>query len=159
MKNKELFTLNPEQVNLKNEGVAKIRNINEKDDLAIAEYELRTFVCDGEYHEGLKKILEFYMNNYNSTVQPAFWVSGFYGSGKSHLVKMAGYLWEDFNFPNGNTARNIKPLPQEIQDLFVEIDRKQNIQGKLSIAGTLRDFPSKDIRYSFIQLLLNRNFL
>ncbi|MCK9404665.1 MAG: BREX system P-loop protein BrxC [Chitinophagaceae bacterium] len=155
MKNKELFTLNPEQVNLKNEGVAKIRNINEKDDLTIAEYELRTFVCDGEYHEGLKKILEFYLNNYNSTVQPAFWVSGFYGSGKSHLVKMAGYLWEDFNFPNGNTARNIKPLPQEIQDLFVEIDRKQNIQGKLSIAGTLRDFPSKDIRYSFIQLLLN----
>jgi len=147
--------LNPEQVNLKNEGVAKIRNINEKDDLTIAEYELRTFVCDGEYHEGLKKILEFYLNNYNSTVQPAFWVSGFYGSGKSHLVKMAGYLWEDFNFPNGNTARNIKPLPQEIQDLFVEIDRKQNIQGKLSIAGTLRDFPSKDIRYSFIQLLLN----
>ena len=147
--------MNPEQVNLKNEGVAKIRNINEKDDLTIAEYELRTFVCDGEYHEGLKKILEFYLNNYNSTVQPAFWVSGFYGSGKSHLVKMAGYLWEDFNFPNGNTARNIKPLPQEIQDLFVEIDRKQNIQGKLSIAGTLRDFPSKDIRYSFIQLLLN----
>lgn len=155
MKNKELFTLNPELVNLKNEGVAKIRTINEKDDLSIAEYELQTFVCEGEYHDGLKKMLEFYLQNYNSTEQPAFWVSGFYGSGKSHLVKMAGYLWEDFKFPNGNTARTIKPLPQNIQDFFVELDRKQKIQGRLSVAGTLRDFPSKDIRYSFLQLLLN----
>ena len=155
MKNKELFTLNPEQVNLKNEGVAKISTINEKEDLSIVEYELKTFVCEGEYHEGLRKILEYYLQNYNSSVQPTFWVSGFYGSGKSHLVKMASYLWNDFEFPNGKTARSIKPLPQDIQDLFVEIDRKQKIQGKLSIAGTLRDFPSKDIRYSFLQIFLN----
>lgn len=155
MKNKELFTLNPEQVNLKNEGVAKIRAINENEDLNIVEYELKTFVCEGEYHEGLKKILEFYLQNYSSSEQPAFWVSGFYGSGKSHLVKMASYLWNDFEFPNGKTARSIKPLPQDIKDLFVEIDRKQKIHGKLSIAGTLRDFPSKDIRYSFLQIFLN----
>lgn len=155
MKNKELFTLNPEQVNLKNEGVAKIRAINESEDLSIVEYELKTFVCEGEYHEGLKKILEFYLQNYSSTEQPAFWVSGFYGSGKSHLVKMASYLWNDFEFQNGKTARSIKPLPQDVKDLFVEIDRKQKVQGKLSIAGTLRDFPSKDIRYSFLQIFLN----
>ena len=89
MKNKELFTLNPEEVNLKNEGVAKIRALNEHDDLSIVEYELKTFVCEGEYHEGLRRILEFYLQNFNSAEQPAFWVSGFYGSGKSHLVKMA----------------------------------------------------------------------
>lgn len=155
MINKEIFTLNPELVNLKNEGVAKIRTINETEDLSIAEYELKTFVCEGEYHDGLKKMLDYYLQNYAGTEQAAFWVSGFYGSGKSHLVKMAGYLWSDFEFPNGKTARSIKPLPQDIQDLFVEIDRKQKIQGKLSIAGTLRDFPSKDIRYSFLQLFLN----
>jgi len=155
MKNKELFTLNPDQVNLKNEGVAKIRAINEKEDLSLVEYELKTFVCEGEYHEGLRKILEFYLQHYNSSEQPAFWVSGFYGSGKSHLVKMASYLWNDFEFQNGKSARNIKPLPLDIQDLFVEIERKQKIQGKLSVAGTLRDFPSKDIRYSFLQIFLN----
>lgn len=155
MKNKELFTLNPEQINLRNEGVAKIRAINEREDLSIAEYELKTFVCEGEYHDGLKKILEYYMQSYDSVEQPAFWVSGFYGSGKSHLVKMAAYLWENFEFPSGKTARNIKPLPQDIQDLLVELDRKQHIQGRLSIAGTLRDFPSKDIWYSFLQILLN----
>jgi len=157
MKNKELFTLNPEQVNLKNEGVAKIKAINEKEDLSIVEYELKTFVCEGEYHEGLRKMLQTYLTylQEGKTDLPAFWVSGFYGSGKSHLVKMASYLWIDLEFPNGKTARSIKPLPQDIQDLFVEIDRKQKIQGKLSIAGTLRDFAPKDIRYSFLQLLLN----
>lgn len=155
MKNKELFTLNPELVNLKNEGVAKIRTINEKEDLTIAEYELKTFVCEGEYHDGLKKILEYYLQNFNHTEQPAFWVSGFYGSGKSHLVKMASYLWSDTEFSSGKTARSIKQLPQDITDLLVEISLKQKINGKLSIAGTLRDFPSKDIRYSFLQLVLN----
>jgi hypothetical protein len=155
MKNKDLFTLNPEQVNLKNEGVTKIRTLNEKEDFSIVLHELKTFVCEGEYHAGLKKILEFYLQNYNSTEQKAFWVSGFFGSGKSHLVKMASYLWNDFAFDSGKTARNIKPLPQDIQDLFVEIDRKQKIQGRLSISGTLKDFPSKDIRYSFLQIFLN----
>jgi len=155
MKNRELFTLDPVEVNLKNEGVAKIRSLNERDDLDLVYYELKTFVCEGEYQEGLRKILQFYLQNYDNNDQPAFWVSGFYGTGKSHLVKMLSYLWDDFEFPNGDTARTIKPLPQEIQDLFVEIDRKQKIQGRLTIAGTLRDFPSKDIRYSFLQILLN----
>jgi len=65
MKNKELFTLNPEQINLKNEGVAKVRAINEPEDYAMAEYELRTFVCEGEYHEGLRKMLESYLDNFD----------------------------------------------------------------------------------------------
>ena len=155
MKNLELFTLDPVRVNLKNEGVAKLRAINDQEDVAIAEYELRTFVCEGEYHEGLRKILEFYLRNFDEQEQPAFWVSGFYGSGKSHLVKMASYLWEDYVFPGGQTARTLKALPQDIQDLLVEIDRKQGTYGKLSVSGTLRDFPSRNIHYSFLQILLN----
>jgi len=94
MKNKDFFTLNPEEVNLKNEGVAKIRAINEKEDLSIVEYELKTFVCEGEYLEGLKKMLQTYLTYLqdSKTDIPAFWVSGFYGSGKSHLVKMASVM-------------------------------------------------------------------
>jgi hypothetical protein len=157
MKNKDLFNLNPTETNIKNDGVAKIKTLLEAEDLAIAEYELRTFVCEGEYHDGLKKIFETYLANFEKKDSniPAFWVSGFFGSGKSHLVKMASYLWEDFEFSNGATARTIKPLPTEIRDLLTEIDRKQKIYGKLSISGTLRDFPSKDIRYSFLQIMLS----
>lgn len=157
MKNKDLFNLNPTEINIKNDGVAKIKTLLESEDLSVAEYELKTFVCEGEYRDGLKKIFQNYLTylETNNNNIPVFWVSGFFGSGKSHLVKMASYLWDDFVFPNGATARTIKPLPTEINDLLIEIDRKQKIYGKLSISGTLRDFPSKDIRYSFLQIMLS----
>jgi hypothetical protein len=155
MKNKELFTLNPDDNNLINDGVVEINTAKDEKGLKIIRHELKTFVCEGEYQRGLHIILDTYLKHIEQPKQPAAWVSGFFGSGKSHLVKMLGYLWEDFKFPNGDTAKTIKPLPQDVNDLFIELERKQKINGKLSVSGTLKDFPSADIRYSFLQLFLN----
>lgn len=155
MKNKELFTLNPDENNLINDGVVEINTSMDEIGLKIIHHELKTFVCEGEYQSGLHRILSTYLKHLEEK-QPAVWVSGFFGSGKSHLVKILGYLWEDFEFPNGDTARSIKPLPDDINDLMVELDRKQKLHGRLSISGTLKDFPSADIRYSFLQLFLNK---
>ena len=155
MKNKELFTLNPDENNLINDGVVEINTAKDEPGLRIIRHELKTFVCEGEYQRGIYRILDTYLKHIDQPKQPAAWVSGFFGSGKSHLVKMLGYLWEDYNFPNGDTARTIKPLPQDIADLLIELERKQKINGRLSVSGTLKDFPSADIRYSFLQLFLN----
>lgn len=155
MKNKELFTLNPDENNLINDGVVEINTAKDEKGLKIIRHELKTFVCEGEYQRGLYRILDTYIKHLDQPKQPAAWVSGFFGSGKSHLVKMLGYLWEDFQFPNGDTARAIKPLPQDINDLLFELESKQKINGRLSVSGTLKDFPSSDIRYSFLQLFLN----
>ncbi len=155
MKNKELFNLNPEENNLLNDGVVEINISKDDNGLATLRHELKTFVCEGEYQKGLYRILDTYLKYIDQPKQPAAWVSGFFGSGKSHLVKMLVYLWQDYKFPTGETARTIKPLPQDIKDLFVELQRKQDIHGKLSIVGTLKDFPSADVRYSFLQLVLN----
>jgi len=155
MKNKELFTLNPSENNLINDGVVEISTTKDDQGLRIIRHELKTFVCEGEYQRGLYRMLDTYLKHIDQPKQPAVWVSGFFGSGKSHLIKMLGYLWEDFQFPNGDTARTIKPLPRDVNDLFIELDRKQKIFGKLSVKGTLKDFPSPDIRYSFLQLFLN----
>ena len=156
MKNKELFTLNPDDNNLVNDGVVEINTAKDDKGLKIIRHELKTFVCEGEYQKGIYRILDTYIKHVDEPKQPAVWVSGFFGSGKSHLVKMLGYLWEDFKFPNGDTAKKIKTLPQDVNDLFIELERKQNINGKLSVSGTLKDFPSADIRYSFLQLFLNQ---
>lgn len=155
MKNKELFTLNPDENNLMNDGVVEINTAKNDQGLKIIRHELKTFVCEGEYQSGIYRILDTYLKHFDQPKQPAVWVSGFFGSGKSHLVKMLGYLWEDFTFPNGDSSRKIKPLPSDINELIVELDRKQKLHGRLAISGTLKDFPSSDIRYSFLQLLLN----
>ena len=154
MKNKELFNLNPDENNLLNDGVVEINTAKDAIGYKIIKHELKTFVCEGEYQNGMQRILGSFLSKIDDK-QPSVWVSGFFGSGKSHFVKMLSYLWEDFKFPSGETARKIKPLPKEVNELFVELERKQQINGRLAITGTLKDFPSKDIRYSFLQLFLN----
>src|SRR5204863_469736 len=70
-------------------------------------YELTNFVCDGQYADGLVRILSTYLGHLDKSEQPGVWVSGFFGSGKSHLVKMAQHLWTDFEFPDGARARGL----------------------------------------------------
>jgi len=133
MKNKELFTLNPDENNLINDGVVEINIANDDKGLQILYHELKTFVCEGEYQRGLYRILDTYLKYLDKPKQPSVWVSGFFGSGKSHLIKILGYLWEDFKFPNGETARSLKQLPTDVNDLIVELDRKQKKYGRLAI--------------------------
>ena len=83
MNNREIYQIDPSKRKIKNEGVVSLND----DDKEILRYELETFVCDGQYEKGLEHILETYLMNIVESQQPAVWVSGFYGSGKSHLVQ------------------------------------------------------------------------
>ncbi|MEE4209272.1 MAG: hypothetical protein V2I43_08405, partial [Parvularcula sp.] len=89
--------------------------------LAVLRYELETFVCEGQYEKGMAHILETYLKNINQAQQPAVWVSGFFGSGKSHLVKMMRALWVDTTFGDGATARGVANLPQSVADFLKEL--------------------------------------
>jgi hypothetical protein len=131
---KDLFEQDPTTWRLVNEGVSN----NNAADLDTLRYELRTFVCDGEYHSGLKRILEGYLDSLGK-VQKAAWVSGFYGSGKSHLVKVLRYLWTDLDIGEGHSARTIATLPDDVQDLLKELTTKGKQHGGLhSAGGTLK---------------------
>jgi len=93
MKNREVFVKDPGTLRLLNNGVAEVAEIDSDALLQTLRFELETFVCEGEYEKGLVKILETFLLNLGLPEQPGIWVSGFYGSGKSHLVKMLRYLW------------------------------------------------------------------
>ena len=54
MKTKELFLKDPLTWKLVNEGVSS----NNSEDLATLKYELESFVCDGEYLNGMRRILQ-----------------------------------------------------------------------------------------------------
>ena len=123
MKIHEVLKRDPRTAGLANDGQARITKSHDAQDMQVIRAELETFVCDGQYGEAVQTILRSYLDNLTNTKQKAAWVSGFFGSGKSHLLKMLGHLWVDTKFDDGSTARSLVPsLPQEVSDLLTELD-------------------------------------
>ncbi len=122
MKNRDIYQRDPSKITLLNNGVATMTDALTDDERRTLRFELEHFVCEGEYQRGLVRILDSYVSNQGQPEQPAAWVSGFFGSGKSHLAKMLRFLWTDYTFPeDGASARGLARLPNDVQDLMKEI--------------------------------------
>jgi len=155
MKNRQLFQRDPAVSKLLNDGVAAVREAASDKEIETLRYELEHFVCEGQYEDGLIRILESFIGNVNSTTQPAAWVSGFYGSGKSHLLKMFRHLWVDTKFADGSSARGLARLPQEVQDLLRELDTLGKRSGGLHAAsGTLPSGGGESVRLAVLSIVL-----
>ena len=123
MLNKDLFQRDPTKLKLLNDGVAAVKDAVTAQELETLRFELSHFVCEGQYKEGIIRILESYISNISAASQPAAWVSGFFGSGKSTLEKITRHLWVDTEFPDtGETARGLTHLPAEVKELLKELD-------------------------------------
>ncbi len=154
MQNRQIYVTDPEARKLVNEGVASVNDDMSPAALAVLRYELETFVCDGQYEKGLAHILETYLKNIQQAQQPAVWVSGFYGSGKSHLVKMLRALWVDTSFEDGATARGIAALPQDIGDHLKELTTQGKRHGGLHAAsGTLGSGATGSVRLALLGII------
>ncbi|MGI6022730.1 MAG: BREX system P-loop protein BrxC [Methanoculleus sp.] len=156
--NREVFYNDPTTYALPNDGVARVGPLpedREDKQWAVARYELEHFVCEGSYHDGLKRILKSYLQNLDQGSQPAVWVSGFFGSGKSHLVRVLEFLWSDLRFADGATARGICNLPPDIQEALRELTTEARRTGGIwSAAGTLSSGDSDDPRLAVLQVVL-----
>jgi len=147
----------PSKEGLVNNGQARITDENADGNITKElRGELSTFVCEGQYAEGITKILSSFVTSRRLTHQKAAWVSGFFGSGKSHLLKMLGHLWVDTTFPDGATARSlVAELPNEIHDLLRELDVDgKRSGGLLAAAGTLPSGTTENVRLSVLGILL-----
>lgn len=154
MKNRHIYQKDPSTWKLVNEGVASVNDDQTSQALKVLRYELETFVCEGQYEKGIAHILETYLKNIDQAQQPAVWVSGFYGSGKSHLVKMLRALWMDSAFEDGATARGIANLPQGIRDLLKELNTEAKRHGGLhSASGTLGAGASGSVRLALLRII------
>ena len=69
-----------------------IDGVIKADDEASLRVELDEYVITGEIGQKLERFLEAY-NNYETS--NGVWISGFFGSGKSHLLKMLALLLEN----------------------------------------------------------------
>lgn len=151
----DLFTTNPKNLQLLNNGVAFVKDVVTPEELKTLRFELTTFVCEGEYAKGLEKILRTYLANLDRPEHPSVWVSGFYGSGKSHLGKILRYLWNDFEFPEDKArARGLTNLSTEVADLLKELTTAGKRLGGLHAAsGTLRGELGDNVRLSILNII------
>src|SRR5271157_1494893 len=154
MKNRELFLINPTTFTIPNDGVTTIYSPQTDKDWEVVRYELRSFVCEGEYHRGLERIPSSFLGNLANPKQSAVWVSGFYGSGKSHLMRVLQYLWNDVELPDKARARSLVNLPTDIQDLLKELSTRGIQAGGLwSAAGKLTAAADQSVRLGLLGII------
>ncbi len=85
--------------------------------------------------------------------QPAVWVSGFYGSGKSHLVRVLEQLWRDLVLPGGDRARDLVTLPADVAAHLSELSNAGKRLGLVVGGGTLAAGRSDAVRLAFLSVL------
>ncbi|OBG23488.1 hypothetical protein A5765_18805 [Mycolicibacterium celeriflavum] len=152
--NREVLFRDPTETKIPNDGVAKVVRPETEQQWDVLRWELRSFVCDGQYSRGLERILDSFLKNMRQPQQPAVWVSGFYGSGKSHLVRVLEYLWRDVELPQGDRARDLVTLTDDIRDHLTELNTEGRRHGGLwSAAGTLAAGKSNAARLAFLSVL------
>ncbi|MDW3214983.1 MAG: BREX system P-loop protein BrxC [Ilumatobacteraceae bacterium] len=154
LKNRDTFAVDPTAGDIPNLGVAKVGNPEDQKAWSTLEWELRSFVCEGEYERGLERILDQYLSHLGQDEQPAAWVSGFFGSGKSHLMKVLEYLWRNPVLPSGTTARDLARLTPDIDRHLVELTNAGNRQGGIwSAAGTMSSSAAGSVRLAFLNVI------
>ena len=155
MKNREIYQRDPDKITLLNNGVASMTDALDEGERRTLRFELEHFVCEGEYQRGLVRILDSYLSSQGQPEQPAAWISGFFGSGKSHLAKMLRFLWIDYQFPeDGASARGLARMPNEVTELFTELTtlgRRSN--GLSAAAGTLGAGAGDSVRLAFLGIV------
>jgi hypothetical protein len=155
MLNQDIFTKAPKQNRLVNNGVAEVSEDHSASALTVLRYELETFVCNGQYEKGMERLLNAFLQNLtNAAEQPGVWISGFYGSGKSHMAKMLRTLWTDLSFPDGATARAITRLPDSVQDLLKELSTQgKRLGGLRAASGKLGAAASESVRVALQEIV------
>ena len=102
--------------------------------------ELDEYVVTKELDIHLRKFFETYLNAIDNARDPdvaskvGVWVSGFFGSGKSHFIKILSYLLENREVTKrGVTRRAIDFFADKIQDPMLAADIKRAVASSVDV--------------------------
>lgn len=80
----------------------------EQEDARVVAQELEEYILTAGLERNFTKLLEAVIDSERtSTDDVGMWISGFFGSGKSHFMKILGYLLEDRTIGDGSSAADI----------------------------------------------------
>jgi len=131
-----------------------IEGVIKADDVAHLGTEVEEYVLTNEVAKGLELLLEAYTNYTNAN---GVWISGFFGSGKSHLLKMLAHLLGDVegqDFDRAKVSENFRAkssgafLPAlltkaeriQAKSLLFNIDQKATLISKDQTDALLKVF-------------------
>lgn len=112
-------------INRNIQGVIKVDN----DDTAVIKQELEEYVVTGEIERHFNEFFDAYTTSLGSTgltENMAVWISGFFGSGKSHFLKMIAYLLENREIDGKKSVDYFEPKIKDTM-LFGNIKRAGNV--------------------------------
>lgn len=102
--------------------------------------ELEEYVVTKELDVHLRKFFEAYLNAIDNSRDPdiaskvGVWVSGFFGSGKSHFIKILSYLLENREVTkDGQTKQAIDFFKDKIQDAMLAADIKRAVSSNIDV--------------------------
>ena len=135
MKIKELFV---KPINRPINGVIKA---DQRDDASIWQ-ELDEYVTTKQVTEYLRRFFDAYLATVDNPTNPTItarmgvWVSGFFGSGKSHFIKILSYLLSNLEAThpsNGEKRRAAQFFESKIKDPLLIGDVRRAVAGKTDV--------------------------
>jgi len=118
-----------------------IEGVIKADDTSHLGTEVDEYVLTNEAAKGLDELLAAYTNYTNAN---GVWISGFFGSGKSHLLKMLAHLLGDVEGQEFSRARVSDTFRAKALDSYVAAD----LAGKL---GKAERIPAKSLLFNIDQ--------
>jgi hypothetical protein len=100
-----------------------IEGVIKADDARNLQTEVEEYVVTAEVAKGLGDFTDRYLNE---TSTNGVWISGFFGSGKSHLLKILSLLLENRPLPSGATPAEV--LLPKIDDEILRADLRRAIK-------------------------------
>lgn len=109
-----------EDINRKINGVVKV----DEDENKVLEQELNEYVITRELKRHFADFFNTYAEAFDEpTADTGVWISGFFGSGKSHFLKMLSYLLENKEVNGIRTVERFRKKFEDDPGTFMQVDR------------------------------------
>lgn len=109
-----------EDINRKINGVVKV----DEDENKVLEQELNEYVITRELKRHFADFFNTYAEAFDEpTADTGVWISGFFGSGKSHFLKMLSYLLENKEVNGVRTVERFRKKFEDDPGTFMQVDR------------------------------------